>query len=429
MGTTGTRSRYRYLIFSVIALAYLLVYFHRLCAAVVAVDIMNDLDAGGTIIGLLAAAYFYPYALMQLPAGLLSDSLGPRRSVSIFFLIACIGSFILAMAPDAFTAIAGRTLVGIGVALLFVPAMKILAEWFAVREFAFMTGILIAVGGVGTLVATSPLAWLSGIVGWRNSFLLVGLATLVLTLLIYAIVRDRPEQIGMPPPEGRMEPGETPIGLARGVRMVLGCPYFWPLGLWFFFTSAIFFSFGGLWGGPYLMHVHGMSKAGAGGVLSMLALGMIIGSPLLSFISDRIAMSRKTVLIISSVITLSVIAILTIRVSTLTPAALSLLCFLMGMFTNAIVVIGFTSAKELFPLSIAGTATGLINLFPFAGGALFQPVLGHILEGHGRHLGSFTVEGYRMAFVVLTICGVAALVSVLFVKETFPGRSTRVTAA
>jgi MFS family permease len=96
-----------------------------------------------------------------------------------------------------------------------------------------------------------------------------------------------------------------------------------------------------------------------------------------------------------------------------------MLCFLMGMFSNAIVVIGFTSAKELFPLQIAGTATGLINLFPFAGGAIFQPVLGHILETHGRILGAFTVEGYRMAFFVLTICGLLAFISALFVKETF----------
>ncbi len=412
--------RYRYLIFAILSLAYLLVYFHRLCAAVVAVDIMEDLNAGGAIIGILAAAYFYPYALMQLPAGLLSDSLGPRRSITIFFFVAFVGSVVLAFAPDVVTAIIGRTLVGIGVAMLFVPTMKILAEWFAVREFSFMTGILIAVGGAGTLIATSPLAWLSGIVGWRNSFLLVGLATLLLTGLIYAIVRDRPEELGIGSPAGHQGPGKSSIPLFRGMRMVLGSPHFWPLGLWFFFTSAIFFSFGGLWGGPYLMHIYAMTKAEAGGVLSMLAVGMIAGSPALSFLSDRIVKGRKAVLLLSSIISLGVIGALTFYVDSLALSSLYVLCFFMGMFSNAVVVIGFTSAKELFPLSIAGTATGLINLFPFAGGAIFQPILGHVLETHGRILGAFTVGGYRMAFLILTICGVLAFISVLFVKETFP---------
>ncbi len=418
-------ARYRYLIFFVLAMAYLLVYFHRLCAAVVAVDIMRDLNASGTIIGLLAAAYFYPYALMQLPAGLLSDSLGPRRTIMIFFFLAFVGSLVLSMAPDVQTAIAGRVLVGIGVAMLFVPTIKILAEWFTVREFTFMTGILIAVGGVGTLVATSPLAWFSALVGWRKSFLLVGFITLILTLLVYFIVRDRPADIGGSPPHAHTGKAGPAIGLTQGLKMVLINPHFWPLGLWFFFTSAIFFSFGGLWGGPYLIHVYGISKADAGGILSMLALGMIAGSPLLSFLSDRIFKGRKVVILFSSVVSLLVIATLTIFIDTLSPASLHILCFLMGMFSNSIVVIGFTSAKELFPLNITGTATGLINLFPFAGGALFQPLLGHILEKQGSIHNAFVSAGYQKAFLVLSICGVLALVSALFVKETFPTTSKR----
>ena len=67
-------TRYRWVIFSILAGGYILVYFHRLCPAVLAVDMMRDLRTTGAITGLLGAAYFYPYAVMQLPAGLLSDS-------------------------------------------------------------------------------------------------------------------------------------------------------------------------------------------------------------------------------------------------------------------------------------------------------------------------------------------------------------------
>ncbi|MEJ2428077.1 MAG: MFS transporter, partial [Deltaproteobacteria bacterium] len=142
--------RYRWLIFWILAFSYVLVYFHRLCPAVVAVDMMDDLQASGALLGLLSSAYFYPYALMQLPAGLLSDSWGPRRSISLFFIVAFIGSVMLGMAQSVPLALAGRTLVGLGVAMLFVPTMKILAEWFRIKEFATMTAILMVMGGLGS---------------------------------------------------------------------------------------------------------------------------------------------------------------------------------------------------------------------------------------------------------------------------------------
>ena len=120
--------RYRWLLFSLLALGYILVYFHRICPAVLAVDLMRDLEAGGSLAGMLGAAYFYPYAAMQLPAGLLADSWGPRRTISVFFLLAAAGAVLLGLAPTIRWAIAGRALVGAGVAMLFVSTLKILVD-------------------------------------------------------------------------------------------------------------------------------------------------------------------------------------------------------------------------------------------------------------------------------------------------------------
>jgi len=420
--TSGNLKRtlcYRWLIFWILAGGYLLVYFHRLCPAVVAVDMMSDLKTGGGLTGLLGAAYFYPYALMQLPAGLLSDSWGPRRTITLFFAVAFIGSCLLGLAPNALWAIIGRTLVGVGVAMLFVPTMKVLAEWFRVREFAMMTGILMAVGGGGSLVAATPLAVLSSAIGWRWSFIAVGGFTLILAVLVWLLVRDRPADFGWPaPPEdtGVASPGA--IGLWDGVRRVLTRAAFWPIAVWFFFEMAVFFSFGGLWGGPYLMHVYGMTKAQASKVLSMMAIGMIVGSPLLSYLSNNLFRARKPVMVISSGIVLVLTALLAFRTEVLGSTALYLICLGFGVFGSAIVVIGFTSNKELFPVRMAGTATGLVNLFPFAGGAVFQPILGLVLEHHGRTGSSFNATGYHQAFVLLFICAAVALTASLFMKET-----------
>lgn len=415
-------NRYRQYIFWILALGYVLVYFHRLCPAVVALDMMRDLNTGGALIGLLGSAYFYPYALMQLPAGLLSDSWGPRRTITLFFAIAFFGSLLLGLGPGLYTAVAGRILVGLGVSMLFVPTMKILAEWFEARHFATMTGILMAMGGIGSLVAASPLAALSSAIGWRASFVVVGVATVLLGLAVWFVVRDRPSELNLPAPDDALGEKPKPVGLLEGMKGVAKTAAFWPLAAWFFFTMAIFFSFAGLWGGPYLMQVYKLTKAQAGSILSMCAVGMIVGSPLLSYLSNRLFRARKPVLVISSALNLAIAGVLYLATDSMPIWLLYALCVVMGVFTSAVVTIGFTMAKELFPVNMAGTSTGMANLFPFAGGAVFQPVLGVILEANGKVGEAFTVSGYRQAFGVLFGCGVVALASSLLLKETMPGR-------
>lgn len=413
--------RYRWLIFWILAFGYILVYFHRLCPAVVAVDMMKDLKTSGELLGLLASAYFYPYALMQLPAGLLSDSWGPRKTITVFFCVAFLGSVILGLAPSVGLAVAGRALVGLGVSMLFVPTLKILAEWFLVREFATMTGILMAMGGIGSLTAATPLALLSGWLGWRLSFGFVGGLTLLLALMVWLLVRDKPSEFGWSSPTEaeRIESAGAPITLLEGVKKVLSHPPFWPVAAWFFFDCGVFFSFGGLWGGPYLAHVYGLSRQESGQILSMMAIGMIFGSPLLSYVSDRLIKGRKPVLVICSLALAGLTGVLAFATTAIPIWGLYGVCLGLGVFSSAIVVIAFTTAKELFPVQMAGTSTGLVNLFPFAGGAVFQPVLGHILEKHGRVAGAFQASGYQEAFLVLFGCSLAALAASLLLKETF----------
>ena len=149
-----------------------------------------------------------------------------------------------------------------------------------------------------------------------------------------------------------------------------------------------------------------------------MAIGMIAGSPFMSVLSNRVFRGRKPVLLLSSLVTIGLTALLTFRTDSLAPSVLYLLSLGLGIFTSAIVVVGFTTTKELFPVQIAGTSTGLVNLFPFAGGALFQPFLGYLLERQGRIAGAFTVAGYQQAFLALFVCALVAFVSCLFLKET-----------
>ena len=418
--------RYRWFIFVILAVGYVLVYFHRVSSAVVAPELMEAFHVSGAILGVLASAYFYPYAIMQLPAGLLSDSLGPRKAMALFTLIASCGAVIFGLSPNISVAIFARVLVGLGVAVIFIPAMKIFAEWFSAREFPMVTATLMVVGGVGWLSASTPLALLTLWVGWRIAFIIIGIGTLILAVLAWLIIRDRPQDMGLPAlTEANVSKSnslveEGRIGLLEGMRIVLCQPYFWPLAIWFFFSCGSLFGFGGLWGGPFMMEVYGLRKAEAANILMMIAVGMIIGSPLLSFISDRVLKGRKPVLVGSAVILILTWIPLAFFPARLNTWILALICFLMGIFASSIVVIAFTATKELFPTAIAGTSTGTVNLFPFVGGAVFQPLMGAILDKVGKVGGVYPASAYGWAFLACLIATIIAFIAIVFMKETFP---------
>jgi sugar phosphate permease len=414
------------------ALAYVFVYFHRQCPAVVAIDLQKSFDASAGLLGLLASAYYYPYALLQLPAGLLSDSLGPRRISTASLLIAVAGSVLLGLSYRVEAAVAARVMVGVGVAMVFIPTMKIISQWFRPREFALMAAILNIMGGVGVYLATKPLALLAGWAGWRASFEMIGVGTLIIAGLVWAVVRNRPQDMGWPSLAEIDHLGEWPvqpaqqIPLWQGARRVVTEPRFWPLAMWFLVVCSSFFSFGTLWAGPYLAQIYGLSKAEVGDVLSMIALGLIIGSPLMSFLSDRVLKSRKKVMILSTAGLTAELIFLNFAPSGLPTIALYPVVFLFCLFCSAVVVVAFTTAKELFPIEIAGTSVGTVNFFPFLGGAVMQVGLGWVLDSYPQTAaGVYSLEAYTAVLRILLGAAVIGLICTFLMKETFPDPAAR----
>jgi sugar phosphate permease len=257
--------------------------------------------------------------------------------------------------------------------------------------------------------------------GWRGSFVVIGAVTLAVAVAIWVLVRNTPQDMGLPavnqPAQDNAGKAKT-IGLARGIKMVLSTGGFWFLAAWFFFSFSIFFSFGGLWGGPYLMQVYGFSKAETGNILGMLAVAMIVGSPILGWLSDKVFRSRKKVIVLASIVTLGLTIPLAFFPEAMNRPALYLLCFLLGLFNSAVVVVAFTAAKELFPVEIAGTSVGLANLFPFLGGAVAPPILGAILEAQGKTEIGYSAQAYSKAFLVYFIFALIALGAACFITET-----------
>jgi sugar phosphate permease len=414
---SGKPARYGYFICMLIFLSYILVFFHRLCPAVIALDLQEAFGVGGTLLGVLGSAYFTPYALMQLPAGLLADSWGPRRTVPTFFLVAAAGSVLMGLAPNLGVAILGRILVGAGVATVFACNFKIIAEWFPPKQFAVMGGMFMLMGGVGALSAGAPLAWASDLMGWRTTLLAVAGLTLIMAALDYAFIRDQPAGRDLSPAAGRKGyDGKPTIGLREGMKMVLSSRRFWPISLWAFLAVGTGFALGGLWGGPYLMQVHGLTKAQAGGVLSTFAIALIVGSPVMGWLSNRVG--RKPVLVGSSVLLTVGCATLWAFTDTLPLPGLYgsfFLIFLAAGPTGAVIA---TVSKELFPLSIAGTSVGMVNLFPFFGGAVLQVVAGAIVSRAEGVNPILPAAAYQTMFLLFLLASLGSLAVTMFLVET-----------
>jgi MFS family permease len=365
---------------------------------------------------------------MQIPVGLLSDSWGTRKTVALFSSVAALGSIIFALAPTFTMATLARVLVGLGVSATFVSSLKALAEWFSGREYARISGLLMAMGGLGWLAAATPLAFLTESFGWRSAFILIGGIAVLLAVLTWFFVIDRPDA-GVVKGAGleRSRTGHASdwkflSSLADVVRQ----KYFWTIAVWLFFAQGTLFSFYGLWAGPYLMDTYALSKPAAGNILSMIAIGMVVGGPFLGYLSDRVLESRKRVLVGASAVNIFVWSIMIGFFDTFSLPALFGIFFLMGITTSSIVVIVFTTVKELFPLEMAGTAIGTANLFGFFGGIVFQPLIGYILDIAGKIHGIYPSYAYQWTFWVFLGINLISLISILFSKETISTSGDRV---
>ncbi|MBP2640288.1 MAG: major facilitator superfamily 1 [Firmicutes bacterium] len=393
--------RLRWYIYGILCLGYFLVYFHRVSTAVVAPELTEAFGLTAASLGLLSSAYFYPYALAQIPSGILTDYLGPRKTVTFFILVAAIGAFLFGTASTYSWAIVGRSLVGLGVAFIYIPVMKILAEWFRQHEFATLTGLLLSVGNIGALSAAAPLSLLVGAAGWRNSFIYIGAVTVILAIGCWLIIRNKPQDMGLPtvydidgsaPPAGSTDS----LTLKESMKLIVSNRNFWLLSLWYFVFYGTVMGFQGLWATPYLIDTQSLAKPAAIQILTYIALGMICGCPLSGYLSDRVLHSRKKVLIIGTVLyTFS--WLLLIVISNSQPAFIPYLFFAMGFFGGFFVVI-YAWFKELMPSKIVGTAIGAMNFFPFVGGAIFQQIMGSIIGSYQRINGAYPLDAYINSF-------------------------------
>jgi sugar phosphate permease len=413
---------YRYAVFILISLAYILVYFHRTSVAVMTPELTADFGIATTAIGLFGSMYFYAYALCQLPAGLLADHWGVRKTTSSTLLMASIGTGIFGWANTFSQALVSRFLVGMGVAFIYVSAMRVLADWFKHDEFTIYCGIFVSIGNAGSLMSAAPLVALMTAFGWRRAMTFISGITIVIVFLLFLFMRNKPADIGgadIADIEGSEVTGYTSLGVGESLQIVIKKYNFWTIAILFFVWYGTQMGFQALWAGPYLMNVYQLGKTQTGNILLFIPLGLIFGSTIAGIIADRIIKSKKKVVMIGVAMSILTWLILIFMIDSMSLPVIKLIMLIFGVFSGFEVVL-WTNLKENIDPRIFGTGSGFLNIFVFSGAAIYQQILGVIIAKAPVVEGLLATSGFRAAFI---FCAVS--LSVAFMVFATQKHSTR----
>ncbi|MEQ1775613.1 MAG: MFS transporter [Burkholderiales bacterium] len=397
--------------------AFWIAFFHRVAPGTIANELQTAFAVSGATLGALAATYFYVYALMQLPTGVLVDTLGPRKVLTAGGVIAGIGSMMFGMADGVVAAAIGRTLAGLGVSVAFVSALKLNAAWFSERHFATTASITNVVGLTGALAATVPLAWLVLQVSWRTVFVVIGAASFVIALLTWWVMRDRPVSSAH---KARDQDQGSDSALAadhgmrwhRGLADVVRNRATWT-GFWMSFgLSGSYMSFIGLWGVPMLVHGYGLPLVEASHHAAAILIALAVSSVFISTLSDRIR-RRRPVAIAVAALYCAVWVPWVIGV----PREWTWVMFVLTGLCAPGFVLSWVYAKEMNRPRYAGMGTSVANTGGFLAAGILQPLVGWVLD-RASNGGAYTITSFRFALAVLMLFAVIGFIATLFMRET-----------
>ena len=386
--------------------AFFISFFHRVSTGSIASDLQHEFAIGAAALGTLGATYFYVYALMQVPSGVLADTLGPRMTLALGMLIAGAGSIAYGLAGNFTAAAIARTLTGLGVSVVFVCMLKLCANWFHERRFATAVGAANVAGIVGALAATAPLAWLITVVSWRSVFVAVGAASLAMALAIWLFVRETPQAV---------KPAAAGGNWRHALAAVAANPATWPPFWVNVGISGAYMTFIGLWAAPFLVHVHGLSPVAAGRCTALILIAFAFSAPLVGWLSDRIGMRRP--LIIASAVAYSATGLIWLALPMPSENGVILAALLTGL-----AVPGFTLtwsiAKEVNPPERAGMAIAIANIGGFVASGILQPLVGWVVDHGAGTVAGGSADAYRLGIGVLVAWSLIGIVAAWRLTET-----------
>ena len=396
--TGGARA---WLVWAVAVGGYFLAMLHRNGLGVAALEAQARFDVGPALLSVLPMLQLLVYVALQVPAGLLADRLGPRYTLVMGMVAMAAGSLLFALAPGIEPAVAGRFLIGLGDALVFLNVIRLAALWFPRARYALVSGLTGVVGGTGQVASAAPLAWALDEIGWVAAFLVTTALSVLMALLVLVVVRDRPSGAA-----GRSTVAD-PIPVWAALKEALHATG--PL-IGMAHHAAVMAPFTMmmvLWGYPFLVAGLGLSEGTAALSLTVLAAGGLWMAPLAGVVVGRRPDARRWLALLLGT-ALTVGWLLLVLWPGGVPVALGLTVMAVSAIGQTLApTVSFDFARDGIPASRTGVASGLVNMSGFTTAVVCTVAAGAILQALPEEPGS-----YQVAFVpmcVTTACATAVL--------------------
>jgi MFS family permease len=394
-------------------------YLYELCIRVIPSAITNELlrDFGTNTatLGFMSSLFYYAYALMQIPAGLLGDRFGPRRMLFVAAII-CACALILMSYTQTIVGIGvSRFLIGIACSFGYIGPLMLASRWFDNKSFAFITGIIQAIGCIGAILGTSPIAYFAQTHSWREIMLYIGLSCFIIAILFLLIIVDTPKN------SKKEKSNKAIITEINKLKIVLSNKQTWVTGLIGCLFWAPMAMFAELWGIPFLMKLNHSNSKIASSYILVIWIGVAIGSPLFGWISGYIRSRKKPIITAMSINFISCLGIALWH--PLSFIEMNTILFFLGL-SSAAMSVTFGLVNDNNKPEVVGTAIGFNNMAVILGATILQPIGGYIINlfWDGKFsigIPIYKLDGYLYAFSILpilSICGI--LVCALFLKET-----------
>jgi MFS family permease len=380
--------------------------FFRSSIGVIGPNLMIDLRLTPEDLGLLSGSFFFVFAALQVPIGILIDRFGGRRVLPSMMVLAVLGSFLFAMGRDIYWAMAGRALIGIGCAGLMIGSLTILRRWFSPVQFATAMSVLFGCANAGGLIATLPLAAATNAWGWRATFLGLAFLSFALSVAFFLVVRDAPSSHEKGRGRSKGHGTESLAEVAAGVRDIVvnrDLLFLMPLIAVGYASSIAIL---GLWGGPYLYDVYGLDEVERGNLLSVMAVMMIVGTfaygPL-----DRRYNTRRGIVTAGALATLVPLTLLCLFPET-SPMIAAMLLAMFGFLSSYSLVV-MAHGLALVPDRLAGRGAAVLNTALMGGAGLMQSLTGLLMEWTQHGARSDLMRSYSVLFAALALVIAGAL--------------------
>lgn len=393
----------------VFAIGYVLSQFYRSFLAVLVPVLQSDLGMTASQLSAASGIWFVTFALMQFPVGYWLDTYGPRRTAAFLIGIAGGGGALLfGFATDGTQVIIAMGLIGIGCSPALMAPFYIFARNYDPSKFAFFGSTFVAVGTLGGVFSTEPLAAAAEGFGWRATAIALAAVTVVVAVIIAMVVRDPP----------KVEASADDAG--KGLTALLAIRQLWPIFPCILFGYAVAGGIRGLWVGSYMLDIHGLDVIEIGRVTLYMAIALAAGTLFYGPL-DRLFNTRKWVVMAGNIVVLAAVSWLAFA----PPAqvwAVATAFVIIGFFGSSYAV-QMAHGKAFVPAHLTGRGVTLLNFFSIGGVGLMQFLTGMVFTASGGENGE--PGAYAMLFGFYAVTLAVALVIYLLAADAPPRAEQR----